>query len=356
MNRSPFLSACLVTSAVLQGCLLAPIPLTAEQAQRQQAAAMAQSYEAVDAQYVQTLAQYRSRALATPGSPPEAKMWAGVLEAAYEAGSVSRGKVDGPTQVRELSTALDAAVAQHPEEKGELLAMKGRVQLRAGMKAEGVSTLRASLGAKPSTTALLPLIAELDEQGARVEIIPLCKKMRPAITTNDERYLLLDRCLRHSGASSVEQGLAWAGPADIAFYEDQQQQAAARDAARAQAREDSARQMMADSQARQREDAARMAESSRSSPSGGGFVPTTITVVSECPRTVRVFYGEKPKYGSGRESTVSGHSRSSEPRDADGSFMMWIIDDSGNGISSTQAGPGQREVIINSSCTGFTSR
>ena len=73
-----------------------------------------------------------SRALAAPGSPPEAKMWAGVLEAAYEAGSVSRGKVDGPSQVRELSTALDAAVAQHPEEKGELLAMKGRVQLRAG--------------------------------------------------------------------------------------------------------------------------------------------------------------------------------------------------------------------------------
>jgi hypothetical protein len=58
----------------------------------------------------------------------------------------------------------------------------------------------------------------------------------------------------------------------------------------------------------------------------------------------------------GRESTVSSNSRSSEPRNADGSFMMWIIDDSGNGIASTQAGPGQDEVVIDRSCTSLRAR
>jgi hypothetical protein len=43
---------------------------TADQARRQHAAAQAQAYDAVDAQYVQTLAQYRALALAAPGSPP----------------------------------------------------------------------------------------------------------------------------------------------------------------------------------------------------------------------------------------------------------------------------------------------
>jgi hypothetical protein len=346
-------------SILAQGCLLAPVPLTAEQPRQQHAAAMAQSYEAVDTQLAQTVAQYRALSLTAPGSPAEARAWAGVLEAAYEAGTVTRGKVDGAAHARELSGALDAAAGKHPAEAGELLAMKGRVQLRAGLKAEGVTTLRASLSAKPSTTALLPLIAELDAQGARAEVIPLCEKVRPSITSDDERYLLLERCLRHGGGASAEQGLAWAGPADIAFYSEQQRQAEARAAARAQAQDEYAQKMMAESQAREREQAARRAaQQARYGQQEEPGIPrsTTIRVINECSQTVRVFFGRQPKYGSGRESRVSGNSRSNEPRNADGSFVMWIIDERGEGISSVEAGPSQDEVVINPSCTGFGAR
>ena len=33
--------------------------------------------------------------------------------------------------------------------------------------------------------------------------------------------------------------------------------------------------------------------------------------------------------------------------------LFWIVDDSDNGLSSTSAGPGTREIEILPSCTGF---
>lgn len=340
--------------ACLYGLPLTAVP-TAASVQAQQQAAMAQSQAQTDAQYAQLLAQYRAAALAAPGSAPEAKGWAGMLEASYEYGTVARGAVDGPTQVREVSSALDAAAARQPGEAGELLAMKGRVQLRAGQQAEGVSSLRASLDAKPTTTALLPLLDALEAQGSRAEVVPLCQKTRAAITAEDERALLLESCLRHSGASSVREGLAWAGANDIAFYESLLQQREARAQAREQAWRDDAQRMTAQSQARQQESRSFQASGAASSDSGA-VTSTSVTVISECSRTVRVFYGRKPKYGSGTESTVSGNSRSSAYRGPDGAFVMWLIDESGNGIASAEAGPSQREVVIQPSCTSLSTR
>lgn len=353
MPRTSLLRAALLAPlllgapACLYGLPLTAVP-TAASVQAQQQAAMAQSQAQTDAQYAQLLAQYRAAALAAPGSAPEAKGWAGMLEASYEYGTVARGAVDGPTQVREVSSALDAAAARQPGEAGELLAMKGRVQLRAGQQAEGVSSLRASLDAKPTTTALLPLLDALEAQGSRAEVVPLCQKTRAAITAEDERALLLESCLRHSGASSVREGLAWAGANDIAFYESLLQQREARAQAREQAWRDDAQRMSAQE--------ARRVQASGAASDSGAVTSTSVTVISECSRTVRVFYGRKPKYGSGTESTVSGNSRSSAYRGPDGAFVMWLIDESGNGIASAEAGPSQREVVIQPSCTSLSTR
>lgn len=320
--------------------------------QAQQQAALAQAQAGTDAQYAQLLAQYRATALAAPGSAPEAKGWAGMLEACYEYGTVARGKVDGATHTREVAAALDAAAARQPAEAGEVLGMKGRVLLRAGQRAEGLAALRASLDAKPSTLALLPL---LDAPESRAEVVPLCQKTRPAVAP-DERYLLLDACLRHSGATSVREGLAWAGAEDIAFYESQLQLAEARAQSQAQERREEAQRWSAESQARQQEEARGRAAFQGSGSSQEGAASASLRVVSECSRTVRVFYGRTPKYGSGTESTVSGNSVSSAHRGPDGSFVMWLVDERGNGLSSVEAGPSAREVRIGSSCTSLSAR
>jgi hypothetical protein len=82
-------------------------------------------------------------------------------------------------------------------------------------------------------------------------------------------------------------------------------------------------------------------------------VPTTVEVKSECSKTVPVFYGEKPKFGSGTRSTVSGNSTSSAGRKADGTLMVWIIDEQENGVASAQVTPDTRRVVIDRSCTAI---
>ncbi|MBA3464530.1 MAG: hypothetical protein H0T46_31655 [Deltaproteobacteria bacterium] len=104
------------------------------------------------------------------------------------------------------------------------------------------------------------------------------------------------------------------------------------------------------------QDAAR----SRPSSSGGGSSssssqgPVSVTIRSQCRQTVPVFYGTKPKFGSGTQSSVSFNSVSSKSfRVGD---MMWVTDASGNGLSSVTVGPSTRNIEIDSSCTRIYGR
>ncbi len=98
-------------------------------------------------------------------------------------------------------------------------------------------------------------------------------------------------------------------------------------------------------------------------PSGGGAGgggapapagPVSVTIRSSCPSTVRVFYGDKPKYGSGTTSSISSNSVNShsfQPGD-----MFWIVDASDNGVDSITVGPGLGTIEIGSNCTSLSSR
>ncbi len=77
----------------------------------------------------------------------------------------------------------------------------------------------------------------------------------------------------------------------------------------------------------------------------------SVTIKSSCSKTVRVFFGDKPKFGSGKYSTVSSNSRSShtfKPGD-----QLWIVDDKDNGISNASVSEGTKEIEIMSSCSGL---
>jgi hypothetical protein len=67
-----------------------------------------------------------------------------------------------------------------------------------------------------------------------------------------------------------------------------------------------------------------------------------------------VFYGDKPKYGSGTYSSLSGNSVTSKQfREGD---MIWLVDDSQQGLSSMTVSSGTRTVEVTEHCTGFTTR
>ena len=76
-----------------------------------------------------------------------------------------------------------------------------------------------------------------------------------------------------------------------------------------------------------------------------------VTIRNHCSNTVKLFIGEKPPYSSGIETSVSGNSVDS--RTIAPGTLVWILDDSGNPVSSTSVSAGTSEIHINSSGTGF---
>ena len=82
--------------------------------------------------------------------------------------------------------------------------------------------------------------------------------------------------------------------------------------------------------------------------------PVSVTLRNSCKETVKVFFGDKPKFGSGRYSTMSSNSSTSssfQPGD-----MFWIVDESENGISSVTVAEGMREIEIIDGCAGMRTK
>ena len=126
-------------------------------------------------------------------------------------------------------------------------------------------------------------------------------------------------------------------------------------AAREAEREEAARQEREREFAAARSSSSRGSSSSSSSSSSSGSSSTvSVTIRSSCGSTVPVFYGDKPKYGSGTTSSVSSNSVSSHTfRVGD---MMWVVDESGNGLGSATISESTRTLEISSSCTSISSR
>lgn len=108
--------------------------------------------------------------------------------------------------------------------------------------------------------------------------------------------------------------------------------------------------------ARSREESAARARSSggSSSSGGGSSGPVSVTIRSSCSRTVPVFYGSKPKFGSGTQSSISTNSVQSHSfRVGD---MFWVTDASGNGLDGVTVTERTRTLEIDSSCSRISER
>ena len=86
------------------------------------------------------------------------------------------------------------------------------------------------------------------------------------------------------------------------------------------------------------------------------FVPTTVEIHSDCTKTTPVFYGEKPKFGSGTKSSIGSNTTTSASRKSDGTLTVWIIDEQENGIASVHVDASAKRVEIDRSCRQITAR
>jgi hypothetical protein len=91
-------------------------------------------------------------------------------------------------------------------------------------------------------------------------------------------------------------------------------------------------------------------------PKNNTSVPTSIEVHSDCPQTLPLFIGEKPKFGSGTKTSIGSNTTTTFPRKSDGTQTIWIIDESENGIASASVSADTKRVEIDRNCTGISAR
>ena len=82
-------------------------------------------------------------------------------------------------------------------------------------------------------------------------------------------------------------------------------------------------------------------------------VSMSIDMKNECPKTVHLFFGEKPGFSSGRSSTLGSNTLTSEGRGNDGTLTIWVTDDHEHGLASVKVAPSQRKATIGSDCTSI---
>lgn len=87
----------------------------------------------------------------------------------------------------------------------------------------------------------------------------------------------------------------------------------------------------------------------KSEPAGPAVV--SVTIRSSCKENVRVFFGDKPKFGSGTTSSISSNSVSSrQMKEGD---MVWIVDGSDNPIASVSIQKSTSKIEVDGSCKSW---
>ncbi len=82
------------------------------------------------------------------------------------------------------------------------------------------------MAARPNLRAFEILGKQHKEANEVAELERMCKKTLPAMKTDIERYVVLDKCIQFSGASTVEGGLRWASKKDVEFYREKRAEVA----------------------------------------------------------------------------------------------------------------------------------
>ena len=172
---------------------------------------------ASDDKIVERTEKMRARALKAPGGASEASDFASHVTMLYTQG-VAKRRPPAPTLVDEAVQCLDRAKEADPDRAADLLLRKGELLLAAGRNAPGAGALRESMATRPNLRAFALLSKFYAGQKQSAELEALCKRTLPAMKSDENRYAVLDDCLKYSGAATPEAGLHWAHAKEIAFY------------------------------------------------------------------------------------------------------------------------------------------
>jgi hypothetical protein len=188
-----------------------------------------------DQKIVDLMEKMRARALKAPGGAMEALDFAYNVTQLYIQGVTKRRPI-APTLIDEAVKCLDEARMAKPDDAADLLARKGEMLLAAEKNEAGVGALRGSMAERPNLRAFKPLIKHYAAIKSAAEAEALCKRALPAMKSDENRYIVLDECLKSTEATTPEAGLKWAGAKEVTFYKNRKRDLDARLAAAKQAK------------------------------------------------------------------------------------------------------------------------
>ena len=337
--------------AICAGCL-PPHPTPAQREAYEQER-LVRSVAERDAERAKEVMEARDACAASPGDPIRALVFASKLERAYQSGIPARGALDGPALLATASRCIAQAASAAPDWKGTLYARKAMLLIAAGDREGGYRLLEQTMQRTPVLDEFPVLLHWYDEQDRRDDVIALCRRVRPLARGFEKRYWMMNYCMYYLHAEDVAVGLAWASEEDRAFYEKQRAIYTVRTDAWSAAvrRGASEEELQALTDADAAEDAAQRAAESAAL---AGPARVLVTLTNRCSQTVRVCFGEHPKFRCDPAAPLPGNlvtSYTFEPGD-----LIWVIDTANNGLASTSISAGTREVEITSACTGLSAR
>jgi len=317
--------------------------------------------QAGDMAVADQVAQAKAASDADPSNVDKAIAYAELLGAAYEGGTVERGRLAGDSMIPGALARLDELSAANPDKAGTLVAVQGNLLLRAGRTDEAIAKYEASMEAQPNLTALVALVDLYTPQRRHDEIDAHCQAVRDTIddSDGDRRYSLLYVCASARPGMATAQALPWASAEDHAFFEEQLAIEQARREAERQAELERQAQLEAEraarEEARRQAEAQAAANNTNAGGGGGGHYSARVSVSSDCDKTVNLFRGSV-SYGNPGSGTYGNHSSNSRSSySLSGDDELCLLDDSRNILSCVKPQDGAR-LEITESCSGFVSR
>jgi len=190
-----------------------------------------------DSELEASLIRAESNAERAAGHAREAFELAELVIKSYDSESVKSGRVVPSPFAEKAAASLELAIAADKAHSAALLWTKGKLWRAAGNAELAEAAFRASLIARPRLDALLEFFQMSQGRLSSAEVKDLCKRTRPHVATDEERFALFEASLRYGHSVSVEGGLSWASREDLGWYKRQ----AAERAERKRAAEESVR-------------------------------------------------------------------------------------------------------------------
>jgi hypothetical protein len=293
-------------------------------------------------------------ALAAPTDPAAANAYADALIAGLQANYNQVNRIDWTQYAKDAAQVLQASSANAaPEVAADAMIKRAALLSALGDTAGATQAVKDGFAKSHTYLTGVAMVGVYRTEKKSADAQALCEKTRPMAKSEDDVYKLISECLQAvEEKDTAEHALPWAAAEDIAMYKQRAQEEADRRLAQRQAEEQRDAEMR--QQEANRASEAQNQQNQQNQPGSnepGSSGPVSFSMRNSCHETVKLFYGKTPKYGSGHTDSMSGNSVHSEMQQP--GTMIWIIDDSENGIASFSVSQGIHELEIGPSCTSF---